>query len=445
MKSGRLLLALALAGALGVTGISAGAQVFPDSSAVALVPFFDHPIDPNTYLIRPGEQLEVAFINSQLSPLSLTVDAESRIVHQKLGIIDLAGKTLTETRQLLQEPLARIYNADKIDISIRKAYPVSIQVTGAVRKPGRYVGYTSQTVSDMVDSAGGVAPGGSTRNVEFIAGERILSVDLDQARFQGDSRLNPNLYAGNRVHVPAASGAGVYMTGEVNDPRSIELIPGDSLDLLIQLAGGTTPWGDAKTAYAMSDSTRNLRTPGGIYDGDFIVVPRVAGALAGDALTIVGAIANPGRYPWNRGGTVQSLLDAAGGLSERGNPDRIVVFRQVRDEVLGTRLSERFPMQTAGTGNAGDLKLEPADSVIVASKVGYVRVSGQVANPGVYPFIVGQNAGHYLSLAGGIVPGLDRALIYFRDPISNLIRMGSTRDPIYDGVEIIVREQEAGQ
>ncbi len=445
MKSGKLFLSVILAGVIMGAGTTVVAQIAGDSSGSQVIPFFDRPIDPDSYLIRPGETLEITFINAQLPSLALAVDAENRIVHQKLGIFDLSGRTLSDTRQLLLEPLTRLFNADKIDISIRKVYPVSILVTGAVRKPGRYVGYTSQRVSEIVDSAGGVTSEGSTREISFVSGDRKTSVDLDRARRLGDYSLNPNLYAGNRIHVPKASGHRVYIMGEVNDPRSIELLPGDNLELLVALAGGVRPGGDLTSAFVAGDSARDIHAADSIREGDFIVIPRSPTAVADNDFTIQGAVHNPGRYAWNRGTTIEDLIRMSGGLTDRGNAQRIVVFRQARDVVLGTPLTERFPLNSGGSSQTGGLALEPADSVVVAALVGYVRISGEVVNPGVYPFAPGKKVGYYLSLAGGIISGPDGTDVMLRDPISKLTRVGEERDPVYDGLEIIVHQQEPGQ
>ncbi|MCP4684615.1 MAG: hypothetical protein GY867_04110 [bacterium] len=445
MKSGRPLLSLVLTGVLLVFGSMLPAQTATDSAGSAAVPFYDVPINPDSYLIRPGEQLEIVFINVQLPSLSLTVDAESRIVHQKLGIFDLAGKTLSETRQALLAPLARLFNADQIDISIRAIYPVSIQVSGAVVRPGWYVGYTSQRVSDIIDSAGGVLPEGSTRGIQFVRNGETIPVDLDRALRLGDRNLNPNLYAGNRIHVSDASEHAVHVMGEVNEPRSIELLPGDDLDLLLSLAGEALPWGDPSSAFVVGDSSRDLKTADGVRPGDFIVVPRQAGRTEDKDCTVLGAIANPGRYSWSRGTKIGDLLDAAGGLTDNGNVERIVVFRRALDDLSGLALRERYPLPLGGGEQSVSLVLEPSDSVVVAVRVGYVRVLGRVSTPGVYPFEPRQNVGYYLSLAGGVERGLDNYQMWFRDPLSNLSRPAEKSDAVFDGLEIIVRQQELGQ
>jgi len=442
LKSGRLLLTFALAGAIVTMGLAVPGQVAPDSSGSKIVPYFDRPIDPDLYLIRPGEQLEVVFINAQLPNLSLEVDAESRIVHQKLGVFDLTGRTLSEARLLLLEPLSRLYNADRIDISIKRVYAVSVRVTGSAARPGRYVGYTSQRVSEMIDSAGGVTTEGSRRSISFISGDRRIPVDLDRAEFSNDDSLNPNLYAGDHIHIPEASEASVYVMGEVHDPGSVELLPDDDLELLIELAGGVCPWGDLKAAYVLGDSTRDLQIRGGIREGDFIVVPRQAAAPEKSDYVVIGAVRSPGRYSWSKGVTAADLLSAAGGLTEQGNTQRIVVFRRARHEILGTPTNERYPLPLSNVNAAGELVLEPADSIVVAALVGFVRVAGEVVNPGIYPYKAGENAAYYIALAGGIRSGQGMTAVSIYDPVSKTARAGETRDSVYDGQRIVVRRME---
>lgn len=445
MKSGRLFLPIACAALIVLTSSVVWGQTASDSTGGPVVPFFEKPINPETYLIRPGEQLQVVFIKSQLPPLALEVNAESRIVHRKLGIFDLSGCTLEKTRELLREPLSRMYNAEQIDISIKRVYPVSIRVTGNVGTPGRYLGYTSQRVSDLIDSAGGISPGGSRRSIQFRSEGRALPVDLDRAEFHGDYDLNPNLYAGNLIHVPAAAGAKVYIMGEVNEPRSVELLPDDDLELLVSLAGGLRPDGDIESAFILGDSTRAIGEEGSIKPGDFVMIPRLPGTNENNDLTVLGAVNKPGRIEWRTQTSLDDLLSTAGGLTERANPNRIVIFRQVRHEILGIRQAERFPLAVGSLEADSKLLLEPSDSIVVASLVGYVRVSGAVANPGIFPFVPGQDAGHYLTLAGGIVRGSGDEDILFRETISGLERSVDREDPVYDGLEIIVRKQEPEQ
>ena len=124
--------------------------------------FFDEPVDPEIYLIRPGEELLVTFLNARLEPLTLTVDPQGRIVHSTLGLFDLSHRNLAEAKNLLEDALVDLYKAEQIEISVLEPQRTAVRVSGAVVKPGMYRGFTSHRVSEIIEQAGGIAwPPGS--------------------------------------------------------------------------------------------------------------------------------------------------------------------------------------------------------------------------------------------------------------------------------------------
>ncbi|MDD5427165.1 MAG: hypothetical protein PHN52_11865, partial [candidate division Zixibacteria bacterium] len=55
--------------------------------------FYDKPVDPELYLIRPGEKLVITFLKTKLPQLWLQVNPEGKLIDKSLGMFDLAGKT----------------------------------------------------------------------------------------------------------------------------------------------------------------------------------------------------------------------------------------------------------------------------------------------------------------------------------------------------------------
>ena len=404
--------------------------------------FFDSPVDADHYLIRPGEKLAVTFINTKLPTLALQVDAEGRIVHRNLGVVDLSDKTLTEARSLLSPPLSRLYNVDEIEITVGEPYRVSLPISGAVAAPGLYTGFTSQRVSELVAKAGGVLPTGSTRRVVLSGSTATAFVDLDRVRYLGDNSQNPCLYAGTRVHVPERSDQVVNVVGEIHRPREIELLPGDDLDLLLELAGGARSTADVSSAYVLDDPERDLRQNGAIKAGDVIVVPAKTDGDAASAV-IFGAVAKPGSYGLREGLPLVELIDMAGGVTSSANRARVAIFRRPVVDSWGRLADFRFAI-------AGDLrdreyastKLAPFDSVFVPVNLGYVSVSGQVRNPGFVAYVSGWDVRRYVDAAGGFSSEADRTDVVIQH-LGGALSFGAPLDAVvYDGDEIVVRRLE---
>ncbi|MFQ6008554.1 MAG: SLBB domain-containing protein [Candidatus Zixiibacteriota bacterium] len=406
--------------------------------------YFDHPIDEHIYLIRPGDQLVVTFIKTNLPSLRLTVNPEGKIIDGTLGIFDLSYKTLYEAKQILTETLQKLYNVDRVAISVTEPLKVGIHVSGAVQSPGIYIAYTSQRVSEIIDSAGGILSIGSRRRIVFSGGQQEIIVDLDKANYLGDNDANPCLYAGTKVYVPVKSSELVQVVGEVNQPREIELLPGDDLKLLVALAGGTRSSADINAVQILGKTDRSNSREAGIEAGDIIWLPAKSGLSASRDLTVFGAIAKPGKYEFREGITLQQLINEAGGFTSRASSGRTTIFRRAEVDEWGRVSDLRYPVANVVTGSneISPIPLQPDDSVFVPVKVGYVKVSGEVRYPGLLPFREGENAMWYIMAAGGFLPTADRTLIYLFNRVSKVTSSHSPNVQVRDGDEIIVNLRE---
>lgn len=405
---------------------------------------YDQPIQPDLYVIRPGEPITITFLKSQLPTLTLRVSQEGKIIDPAIGQFVVAGKTLSELRTLLHDPITRVYSAPDFYLAVGAPYQISVSVSGAVKSPGFYRGYTSERITDLIESAGGLTANASSRRITFNGGQKNLTVDLDRAIALGDHAANPCLYAGSHISVPARSGDVVQVVGAVQRPHEIELLPTDDLPLLIALAGGYRDDADTAAVRVLGDPGRNPRVTGNIHPGDVILVPVQSMDQVASRLLIVGEVATPGPYPYRSGLTLDSLLAAAGHLTPRANPSRIAVFRRAEPDIWGTAFSSRYPVMTGGQFGSRrmDIPLMPGDSIAVPLIQGFVRVSGLVRVPGLYPFTPDQNAGYYLDLAGGITSGATPRMITLYDRITRLTITADKATVISDGDEIIVNAME---
>ena len=436
-----ILLAFLLSGAAVVGQVSSATTAGVDAGSFR---YFDRPVDADLYLMRPGDELRVTFINAQLAPLTLTLDAENRIVDRTLGVFDLTGKTLSSARLALRDVLARLYHVDQIAISVSGPSRVGIQVTGAVNSPGLYIGYTSQRVSEMIDSAGGIQADGSRRWIVFSGGPQDIPIDLDRALYLGDERYNPPLYAGYTIYVPARSDRVVNVVGEVNVPREVEWVEGDSLTMLLKLAGGLL-------TEAAGDQIRVIRGAEAFdasqvipMAGDIIDVPLNTALSETHSVVIYGAVRNPGHYDYRAGETPAQLTARAGGLATEAAPQRTTVFRLAVNDEYGRSSKVRYPIESpvGGGYKAAGLMLNPGDSVFVPSLIGYVKVSGEVRNPGLYPYEKDLAAASYIDIAGGMLPTADRTLVDIFQRVSRITGTYPTGVTVHDGDEVIVRRRE---
>lgn len=425
---------------------AAQAPLFADSAQINwadMYRYFDEPIDADRYLIRPGEELRVSFIRAKIGDLVLRVNPEGRVIHQTLGVFDLSDRTLTEARSQLMPVLDRMYSADSIVIAVDEPRRTAIMISGSVKQPGMYKAYTSQRVSELIEQSGGIAEGGSRRWILLTGGPETLSVDLDRSLWLGDNEANPCVYAGYAIHVPDQAAERVQVVGEVNQPREIELRPGDSLSTLLALAGGLRSGADIGDVVVIRGRETIAADRATVQAGDIVFVPR-SGQTDGQRVVVFGAIEHPGRYESDASPTLRELIESAGGVLSQGNRALITVFRRAAADAWGRTSERRFPITSsvAGSEDLMAMKLQPADSVYVPYKVGYVRVSGEVLNPGLFPYVPDRDVEDYVEMAGGMLPTAEEDRIDRYNPIARVTSTVSRGTRVRDGDHLIVNRRE---
>jgi protein involved in polysaccharide export with SLBB domain len=412
------------------------------SRTVAITPF-DRPINPDLYVIRPGERLVVTPIKAGLAGAELVVGPEGKIIDTRIGVIDVAGMTLTQVRKCLEVPLAGQFRSSQIVVSVTAPRLISISITGAVHHPGSYLLYSSQRVSEAIARAGGLKPGASTRRIELSGGPATLIADLDRVNFGGNAGADLPLYAGTSLHVPLHSTQSVRVVGEVVSPREIELVEGDRRSDVVILAGGVLPTGDEKRCYLLNDSQRALSdiVP---RNGDLLIVPVSEEYLNQRGVTVSGAVLRPGGYRFRDGMNLTELIYEVGGVSIDAVLGRTVIFRRHERMEPGSDTLPPTPISNlcdAG-GKLKPIALRPLDSIYIPASVGVVKISGLVRRPGVFLYVKEQTINEYVGAAGGFASSIGRVDMSIRNHITGQIFLAASESIVEDGDEILITSAE---
>jgi len=404
--------------------------------------YFDQAVKPDLYLVRPGDKIDVVFINSKLAPLGLRVNPEVKIIDQTLGIFDLTGKTLSETKAMLKDKLTALYNVSEFVIAISEPRQVTVSISGAINRPGIYTGYTSDRVSDIINKAGGIAEDGSMRWITFNGGPNNLTVDLDRAVYLNDYDANPCLYAGYAIYVPSKSENVVTVAGEVNHPRGIELVENDTIDDLILFAGGVRSVADRSKIKIVSKNSESGK--GALKSGDIIMVPARERTAFDKKIAIFGAVLTPGFYEYSENKTLSHIVEKAGGYLSDANKELTTIYRKPRVDINGRVTDRRFPISNLFDSESINKEpiLLPEDSIYVPVNVGFITVSGAVYNPGYFPYQQGQDVMFFIKKAGGFLPTANTDKVSIFNPVSKITSMVSPRVLVNDGTEIIVNVRE---
>lgn len=239
----------------------------------------------------------------------------------------------------------------------------SVQVLGAVGRPGRYDWSDQMTLIDLLTQAGGPTANADAENVKILSNKKLrkpIIFDLENfLQHGGNIATIPKIRGGYTVIVPEVHpGTGsslwfkqkpedtVYVFGEVGTPGRYRYHPSMSFLDLIATAGGTTGTANTHDIHVID---RNLEQPEVasinlayyFQTGDKALLPQV---IPGDAIyvpsregnwldkspqsvvRVMGAVGKPGRYHFTDNMSVLDLLAEAGGPSGSAYLKSIVVI-----------------------------------------------------------------------------------------------------------------------
>lgn len=364
-----------------------------------------------------------------------------------------------------------------------------VYVEGHVVRPGKYEWAPGMRLLDLLPSYDALQP---QPNLDYAQIERLVPPDLYRTVISfnpgrllaGDESENIELAQYDAVRVfrwDERIVETVTVSGMVFDPNAYRLVPEMRVSDLISSAGGLQ-----KNAYVRTaEITRRHVTQEGmttekieidlgkallgdhehnvlLRDHDYLVVRPIPELAFDRTARVAGEVRFPGTYPIRRGETLSSLIERAGGYTEKAYLKGVVftresakgvqrrrldhLIRQIEESVLagteqamgGALDTETIRGQQAALeakkellaklrsaeitgrvvvkltplaefiGSQYDMELEDGDVLTIPQTPGVVHVVGEVFNPTSLLHEKGRTVSYYLRRVGGLTKEADK-------------------------------------
>ncbi|SDD95790.1 protein involved in polysaccharide export, contains SLBB domain of the beta-grasp fold [Mucilaginibacter pineti] len=373
---------------------------------------------PVNYIVGPNDQLNINVYGSSLVNWKLEVSPEGNINIPGVGILNVASKTIEQATSAIKGKLAAnnyaIGHGTTVQVTLGNIRSIQVIMIGQVTKPGTYTLSSLATVFNALYMAGGPNVNGSLREIEIIRNNRIIRhLDVYDFLLKGDQKNNISLQDQDIVRVPTYR-TRVQLVGEVKIPALFEVLPGETLDNLINYAGGFTD--SAYTARIkvsqVSDQQRKITD---VVEADYkSYIP-----LRGDKYTVEsiisryqnrvvinGAVFRPGDYELQNGLTLNQLIEKAAGLKEDAFTDRGTITRLKPDnttEIIAFNVKDVI-------NKVVNISLQREDIVNISSIFDLrdkyvVTINGSVRKPGQFAFAENLKVEDLILKAGGFADG----------------------------------------
>lgn len=182
------------------------------------------------YKISSGDVLNISLWgqpeirSSDQGGITAIVSDSGEIYFPYVGNAQVAGKTISQVRNMLINRLSNYIRNPQLDVAIASYKSKKIYVTGEVAQPGvQPITNTPLTVLDAVNLAGGLTDHALWNEVVLNRDGQKYAIPMRKLLQQGDLAYNYLLQDGDILHIPRNDKYQVMMMGEVVKPQNIPL------------------------------------------------------------------------------------------------------------------------------------------------------------------------------------------------------------------------------
>lgn len=456
------------------------------------------------YIVGTGDEIKVRVWGESKGQWKTVVNRAGNINLPRVGILHVAGLLFDELKEVLHKAFSKHYKGLKgfeMSVTMGALRTMRIYVVCNARRPGTYIVSSRSTLGNALFRAGGPGEAGTMRNIQLRRKGRMPAcLDMYDYLLRGSNAKDVWLMPEDVIFIPPV-GPQVGIAGNVKNPAIYELRGETRLLDLIEMAGGPTVFASKgrvqvrrieghqfKTVFEVDliDIGKNPENNFTVMDGDLVRVLPVAetknpvnttGAVAGPGkratpesqfyrtVTIAGEVKSPGTYIRKKGKTISSLIEKAGGYTDRAylrgavftresarelqqkgwdamiarlerellyvpievstslSPVEIQARRSARDNkqkfiayLKAVEARGRTVVKLAHVrllkNSEHDIELEDGDILIIPQRNNVINVTGAVMAPG--SFLYGEQHGYddYIAQAGGFTRYADEDEVY---------------------------------
>ncbi|USD22364.1 polysaccharide export protein [Microbulbifer variabilis] len=401
------------------------------------------------YRITVGDQINLQLWGAYSFSATLAVDPQGNIFVPEVGPVHVAGVKNGELNDFVLRHVKSVFKKNvRAYANLEASQPVKVFVTGYVKNPGLYNGYSSDSILYYLDSAGGIdRDSGSFIDVKVVRGDQLLqSVNLYNFLTKG-SMPALQLRNGDTIVIGARNGA-VSIEGAVQQAAEIEFNgPYTQLGEMLLVTKPDPQANFARITQVIDDQQQASYLPleealnTVLYPGARVELVR-DNDIKSISVSVSGELDGPASYVLPYGATLEDLLSQ---LQYRGNADQSavqlyrksvakkqraalersldalqmeVLTRQPNTELEKGAQSENAAMiqkfiaearkahprgqvVLANNPNAGTMLLEDGDRLVVPLKNSTVSVVGEVIFPTSLVFNARHTLENYIEMAGG--------------------------------------------
>ena len=345
----------------------------------------DRAIDPNQYIVGPGDQFHINIISSnETFDHSILISPSGKLLIPSVGIVECNQLTLSKLIKEVKKEIKKWNKNVKINVELEVIRQFRVLVTGQFSNAGYFVVTPMTRVSDLFEQ---VISDHNQRKKEMVSSDKE---SIYNETFGMRSRIAVDDFYNRKLGIDKD-----HDKPEIDllSKRNI-IVKRDGDSLLVDLVKFKVTGNELHNPYIMQNDVIHLP-----YKNRYF--------------TVKGGVQRPGKYEYNINDNVNDALIIAGGLYTDVDTDSLRITRST-----STYDSKSFFLPIKDSKST---KLFPEDHIMVpyfdnANPHHVIEILGEVKYPGSYPIVLGKTTINDIILdAGDLLPTADISKIYINN------------------------------
>lgn len=294
----------------------------------------EKPIDPDQYIIGPGDELAINVAIRDNLTWILKVTPTGHILIPTVGILKLSGMTLTEAQIQVKIFInTNTYPKAPVNVVLNNMRNFRILITGAVLKPGYKTVNPVTRLENVISMAGGFHQLAKEFDIH-ITGDNNKTMVVNYLNYlrTGDENQNPLFLEGDKIHVPFADigSESIVLRGAITGGGYDIIEKDETLQNFVQRRasfGSNADLQNITITRTLEDRNAFIN----VLPKDFASVTLKPGdvidVLSEKGVMVNGYVQTPGGYIFFPGYNASNYINLAGGNTSNGDPNRAIIYR----------------------------------------------------------------------------------------------------------------------
>lgn len=303
-------------------------------SAVAMSPTYAEEAVDSSYVLGPGDFLDIML---ETSLLTVQIYPDGSVAIEECGMVNVAGKTLSEARELILDLAAKRYKREMCFVQLAALKRFRINAMGAVAQVGQHLVEPQTRLSFFMRQVGGTVARANTEDVQVIRGKDTIHVNYSDMSSQGNFDGDIMLKQGDKVFVPYVAEVDNVTLIFPDARTSVAYKEGRTLQEYFDLAGGSRrPANNAYKAACVREPGKDFRWVTLNEMKQIVVSPNTEVEFSTQEMFVYvsGAVNMVGRYPHDAEWHAIDYIAAAGVNPITGSWSQIRVWRGAKPDAL---------------------------------------------------------------------------------------------------------------